>query len=118
MDAQALYLKAHDAGINAANNAVCQPMAVSYTDRNGNKLTEIVEDGPCGFGMVRIKPARGAFINYLKGADIGFKSSSGGWYMGSPLMTQSFARNAAYARAFAKVLMDAGLNAFAECRYD
>lgn len=75
----------------------------------------------CGFAGVDIKPARGAFIQYLKSKDIGYKKTWGGG--GYQLMTtwhptQSIGTHRAAAAAVAKVLVSHGIPATVWSRYD
>lgn len=75
---------------------------------------------PCGFAWVRIKPARGPFVAYLKEIGSGITSSDGGYVVYNPSgnSTQWMDAKFAGAKAFAKILTDAGIRAFAESRID
>lgn len=75
---------------------------------------------PCGFAWVRIRPARGAFVNFLKEVGAGYTSEEGGYVVYNPSnnVTQRMDAKMVGAEAFAKVLRDAGINARAECRMD
>jgi hypothetical protein len=96
----------------------------------------------CGFAWVVVKPARGKFISYCKEqiekayldapssekrvaksraeSTYGDKHWNGGWCFWSPAKYngQSIRFHEAGAKAFAKVLVDNGINAFADSRYD
>jgi hypothetical protein len=63
---------------------------------------------PCGFAWVKIRPARGAFVNYLKEKQIGRLSDMGGWDIWNPSnnATQWMTAKEEGARAFAKVLRE------------
>lgn len=76
---------------------------------------------PCGFAWVNIKPARGPLVKMLKALQIGSTDSyNGGYTVWNPSdnPTQSMEAKAAGARAFAKVLVDAGFNATIGTRID
>ena len=49
-------------------------------DIDYTKDTYYVSDGLCGFAWINIKPARGKFVTWLKGADIGRKDNYYGGY--------------------------------------
>lgn len=91
----------------------------------GANETDFVEWGTCGFAWIVVKPALGKFVKWLKINQIGYKNYGGGWAIparpeftkNNPL-TQSLAINEAWARAFAQVLRDNGLDAYAESRMD
>lgn len=80
----------------------------------------------CGFGWVVITPAKGPFVNFLKGLKLGSRKSwgkGGGWYlsMGSGihgLGTQSISVHQAAARAFLGVLKKHGLDGYVDSRLD
>ena len=80
----------------------------------------------CGFGNVVIRPARGAFVKYLKDNSIGSKNWNGGWSISSyDIMsghemchTQSMDIKEEACEAFAQVLEKYGINAVATSRAD
>lgn len=82
------------------------------------------EDMFCGFAWVKITPARGPFVKWLKENNIGDKGWNGGWELwSSDLATgisasQSMLRKEAAARAFAEVLRDHGIEAWMGSRAD
>jgi hypothetical protein len=119
-----LYKEAHEAGLTAGKNVGVVPMIVGEpstpfgNDVDYSKPTYFVEGGVCGFAWIKIFPARGAFVNYLKSIEVGSKSYTGGldvWVRG---FGQSLQRKEAYAQAFAEVLRENGINAYAESRLD
>ena len=62
---------------------------------------------PCGFSGVRIKPARGKLISYLKDNRIGHRDEyEGGWLIWNPSMngTQSMDAKIAGSEAFVKTI--------------
>jgi len=98
----------------SASEATADPMYIT----DGSKVYTI-EDGPCGFGWVNIKPARGQFVSYLKKIGIGTRDSYyGGYTVYSQARTQSMAKNFAWASGFAETLNQHGINATAHQRMD
>jgi hypothetical protein len=75
---------------------------------------------PCGFAWVRIRPARGAFVNWCKANGVGEPSITGGYRIWNPSghPTQSMEIKLAGAEAYAQMLRDHGINAYAESRMD
>lgn len=108
MDMQAIWNEVAEAATKAANDCVPQPMGVYSADIFGKQTgpVSIVDEGLCGFAWVRIKPARGAFIKFLKDNEIGVTSCMGGYMISMSLFThsQSFERKEAAARAAVSVL--------------
>lgn len=119
-----IYQDACAAGIAAGQ--ACKPIAMvvgtptsflgSELDRT--KPVEIVEGGVCGFAWITIKPARGKFVSWCKENKLGSTSSMGGFTIWVSEFGQSMARKEEYARAFAKVLNQHGINAYADSRID
>lgn len=84
----------------------------------------------CGFAWVKIKPAKGGFVNYCKKNNLGSVAYNGGYQIWKPggwpssaevgfqIYGQSMDVNEEGSRAFAKVLRDNGLEAYMECRAD
>lgn len=80
----------------------------------------------CGFGTVVIRPAKGAFVKYLKDNKIGSKHWKSGYSISSyDVMrghelegTQSMDIKETACEQFAKVLNQYGINAVAESRAD
>ena len=122
-DCYQLEAEAHAAGLEAATDCAPTPMTVFEADglssdpKPGGK-SWFVADGVCGVAWVNIRPARGAFVNYLKKKKKGHKSYTGGWDYWVSEFGQSYERKMAYARAFAKVLNDAGLKTYPMGRLD
>ena len=107
---------AHRAGLAAGNSVIPTPMVV--VNSTTEQIVDIVDDGLCGFAWVTIRPARGAFVNYLKAKDWGSRGYSGGWEIWVSNFNQSMTRKEAYAKAFAAVLQNYGINATAGSRLD
>lgn len=120
MTEQQIFQAACEAAIEAFKNNVPDPMFVRY----GNQVDRI-DEGMCGFAHVKITPARGKFVTYLKKNGVGRKSYVGGYdvNMGSDIaqevgFSQSYSRKYAAAKAFAEVLNANGITAYADARYD
>lgn len=107
---------AHRAGMEAGNRVIPTPMVV--VNANTEQVVDVVDDGLCGFAWVTIRPARGAFVNYLKAREWGSPGYNGGWEIWVSNFNQSMTRKEAYARAFASVLQNYGINATAGSRLD
>lgn len=124
-DFPALIAKAHDAGMAAGEAAVPQAMVVgSPSSLFANDIDPskgpvyYVADGVCGFAWVHLPVARGPLVAYLKGKGIGHKSYRKGYDVWVGQFGQSMQRKEAYARAYARVLADAGFDAYADSRMD
>ena len=122
---QIIYEQAHAAGMAAGNECTPTPMVVGQPttplgdDIDYEKDTYYVADGVCGFAWINIKPARGAFVKYLKENQIGRKDSYyGGYTIWVSGFGQSLARKENYARAFTSVLRENGLTAYNMSRMD
>jgi hypothetical protein len=121
---EALYREAHAAGHAAATAAVPDPMMVYEADlltgapRPGCRCYYVPE-GLCGFAWVNVKPGTSRFARWLRTTGKGRTDSYYGgvtvWVSG---YGQSHARKVAYAEAFAKVLTDHGVRAYADDRLD
>lgn len=108
---------AHKAGRKAADEIIPQPMVV--VDGTTKAVVDVVDDGLCGFAWINIKPARGAFVNYLKAREWGSRNEyAGGWEIWVSNYNQSVTRKYAYAQAFAEVLNQYGIKAYAGSRLD
>ena len=118
-----LYAAAHDAGNAAVQSATIQPMIVQQRANPLNDSSDLikqyyVEDGVCGFASIIVKPANSALAKYLKLNCGARKSYYGGVSLSVMAFNQSLQKKEAYAYAFAKVLNDAGINAYVESRMD
>lgn len=84
-----------------------------------SKPTEYVADGVCGFAWVNVKPGNSAFANWLKKSG---KGRSDSYYGGVTIwvsdFNQSMQKKEVYANAFAEVLKNAGIKAYAASRMD
>ena len=122
---ETIYAEAHAAGMTAGDGCTPTPMVVGQPttplgdDIDYEKDTYYVSDGPCGFAWINIKPARGAFVKYLKENHIGRKDEYyGGYTIWVSGFGQSLARKENYARAFTEVLRKNGLTAYNMSRMD
>lgn len=127
-DWKAVYDLAHKAGLEAVDKATPTPMVVyeslglSDIPKPGGK-SWVVPSGLCGFAWIVITPATSSFVRFLKAKGIGRKHYYGGWSVWVPSLfpdarDQSVEYKEAYARAFASVLREHGIEAHAESRLD
>lgn len=122
--AAALYKRAAAAGLAAGKAAAPTPMVVVQRANPFDDNSRIVRQyaptmgGVCGFANIKIRPAVGPFVRYLKGKGIGSPAYQGGYAIYVHEFGQSLERKSAYAAAFAAVLTEAGLNAYSESRMD
>jgi len=85
-----------------------EPTPMIVVDDIGQEY--IIEEGLCGFAWINIKPGNSQFANWLKANDHATKDSYyGGVTVWVSEFNQSMERKIKYARAFAKVLSDNGL---------
>jgi hypothetical protein len=129
---RAIIREAEAASHKAATD--CMPVPMVVYERGGldgtspiKKVYEPVMDGVCGFAEIIVHPATTRFARYLK-------AHYGETYRGQPLMAhigyyggltlwvcdynQSMTRKAAYADAYAAVLVENGLKAYGTSRMD
>lgn len=124
MNCEQIYNEAHAAGCNAVANLRVRPMIVSERanplDDSSNVVCQYyVEDGVCGFAWVKIRPARGKFVKWLKDNKIGRPNSyEGGYDISIFDYNQSMQKKETYADAFAKVLVSNGIKAYGQSRMD
>lgn len=123
-DFQELFNKADKAGMEAVESLNVTPMVVqSHANPldDNSPVTEsyYIPDGPCGFAWVKIRPARGKFVNWLKKQEIGRTDSyAGGYVIWVSKFNQSMQKKECYARAFANVLKESGIDAYSQSRMD
>lgn len=128
---RAIFQEALQKAEEVAKATVPEPMIVGTAktflgnEIDETKKTYFIPWGACGFAWIVVKPALGKFVKWLKINDIGYKAYGGGWaiparpkFTQGKAIAQSLAINEAWARAFAQVLRDNGLNAYAESRMD
>lgn len=117
-----IYVEAYEAGLKAGNEVGVQKFIVGDAIGLSNEIDyskpTYVLDGLCGFAWVTISPARGAFVNYLKGRQVGSKGYYGGYEIWVREFGQSVDRKAAFAGAFRDVLAKYGITASVGSRLD
>ena len=122
-DFSALYEQADAAGKQAAEAAVPTPMIVGSETAPFNgvidyaKPTYFVSEGLCGFAWVNFA-GNTAFGRWAKKTDRASKAYGGGLQVWVRGYGQSVTRKEAYAQAFASVLTEAGIEAYAGSRLD
>lgn len=120
---KALYAQADAAGKLAAEDAVPTPMIVGEETAPFNgvidyaKPTYFVSEGLCGFAWVKFA-GNTAFGRWAKKSGKASKSYGGGLQVWVSSYGQSVTRKSAYAQAFATVLTEAGITAYADSRLD
>lgn len=123
-DFEALWAKANAAGIAAGQGCQPAPMVVRQGDItvNGQNVLSrdyFVADGVCGFAWIVVNPGTSPFAKFAKkykGARAEYGGGTCVKWVGE--FNQSMAKKEAYARAFAGVLKEAGINASARSRID
>lgn len=124
MNYEEIYFEACTAGRTAVANLQVRPMIVRehsnpLDDSSSVVRQYYVEDGVCGFAWIKIRPARGKFVNWLKDNRIGRANSfEGGYDIWISEYNQSLQKKEAYADAFAKVLVSKGIKAYSQSRMD
>lgn len=122
-DFQSLHLKADAAGRAAADACQPTPMVVGEakslfsSEIDHSKPTYYVPDGPCGFAWVHFKgnTSWGRWAKKQKLATPDYPAGLHIWVRG---YGQSVQLKEAYAEAYAKVLRDHGIAAYAGSRLD
>ena len=121
-DCARIYREAYEAGIIAGKEVGVPKFivgdAIGLSQEIDYSKPTYVLDGLCGFAWIKISPARGAFVTWLKSQEIGGKSYYGGYDIWVNEFGQSVDRKSAFAGAFAKVLNQYGITAYAESRLD
>ena len=123
-EARSLFANARRAGLAAGNAFDPTPMVVGTpttflgNDIDPTKRTYYVPDGVCGFAWVLINPANSSIAIHAKKQGIGRKAYGGGLSIWIHDHNQSMQRKKAHADAFAQVLRDAGIEAYAQSRMD
>lgn len=119
-----LYNRADAAGRAAVSGFTPVPMvvgtAIGFSNQiDPSKPTYFEADGVCGFAWVNVKPGNSAFANWLKKSS---KARPDSYYGGVTIwvseFNQSMQKKEVYAHAFAKVLAEAGVKAYAASRMD
>jgi len=108
-----LHDAAHNAGMRALVAAVPTPMVVS--ERGGQQW--FVAEGACGFAWIEFQ-GNTAWGRWAKKAGVASKNYPSGLCVWVSEGGQSITRKEAYARAYADVLRNAGIEAYAGSRLD
>jgi hypothetical protein len=122
---QALWDAAEAKGFAAGDEAVPVPMIVGEptslfgSDIDFSKKTHFVSEGVCGFAWVKVTPGTSSFARWLvKTGRVRGRAYGGGVDIWVGHYGQSMQRKEAFARAFASVLREAGIKAYAQSRMD
>jgi hypothetical protein len=119
---KAIYVEAYEAGLIAGKEVSVPKFvvgsAVGLSDAIDFSKKTYVLEGLCGFAWVQISPARGAFVNWLKAQEIGYKGYYGGYQVTVKEFGQQVDRKEAFAHAFADVLRKYGIDAYGVSRLD
>jgi hypothetical protein len=109
---EALFAKAHAAGMAAGEACQPTPMMVSeanYLTGKPEGQSWYVPEGACGFAWVKVRPGNKGFGHWLNKTGKARASYQGGVQVRVGQFGQSIARKEAYASAFAEVLQAAGV---------
>lgn len=122
-DWQALYDKAHAAGMAAGESNTPTPMVVAQhanplDDKSPVEKAYFVSEGACGFAWITVHPGNCSFAVWLRKQGLARKAYHGGMEIWVHQFNQSISRKEAYADAFAKVLTEAGIKAYSGSRLD
>lgn len=112
---QKIFEEAHMAGIKAVEELKVTPMVV-FDSRSGERW--VIEDGPCGFAWVVIRPANCEFARYMKSLKLAHKHDYPGVMYWVSDYNQSMEKKNAYASAFANCLKEKGIDAYSGSRMD
>jgi len=124
-ETRALFARAQEAGRIAAAAVTPQPMYVVQHQNPLDDNSPIVKayapvmSGVCGFAWTIIKPGNGSFARHLKKLGLAHSSDYyGGVMVSATDYGQSYEKKSAHASAFAAVLKEAGIRAYAMSRLD
>jgi hypothetical protein len=123
LEFEALYAKAHEAGMTAGTGNTPVPMVVGTakglfgTEIDKTKPMYFEAGGVCGFAWVNFK-GNTPFGRWAKKAGKARPQYPTGLCVWVREFGQSMERKEAYAHAFAKVLTEFGVPAYADCRMD
>jgi hypothetical protein len=110
-----MFELAHKAGMLAVAGLTVEPMTVMNSD-TGQRW--FIEDGVCGFAWVTIRPANCAFAKWMKKVHGCHLAYGGGMQYWISDFNQSMQKKEAYADAFAHVLNEFDIHAYAASRID
>ena len=107
-----LWSAANAAGRAAAEAHSPRPMVVGQEMPGGGlRIVDVVEDGPCGFAWITVRPGNSSFARWLKKQGLGHRAYYGGWEVPVHDYGQSYERKSVHAAHAARVLRDAGIQA-------
>ncbi len=124
MKNQEIYDAAFTAGMEAGKAAIPEPMIVVERENPFDDSSAIVKeyapvmDGPCGFATVTVRPGSSSFAKFLRKSGVSHKAYYGGEEFFVHEFGQSVTRKYAFAVAFAAVVKEAGITAYAASRLD
>lgn len=118
-----LFKEAWKNGYAAGAAAIPTPMVVqqhanALDDKSPVTKQWVENDGVCGFAWIVIRPGNSPAANYAKKHLSADKHYYGGVSIWVSEFNQSYARKLAFAKAYAKTLQDAGINASSGGRLD
>jgi hypothetical protein len=123
-EAAKIFRKAQAAGLAAGNAAKPTAMVVG-TPKNFlgdeidyTKRTYYVSEGVCGFAWVTIRPGNSSLARHARRLGIGGRAYGGGVRIWVDEYNQSMERKEKHAHAFADVLREHGVEAYAQSRMD
>ena len=114
-----IHKVAQSAGLEAGMNALPAPMTVFEADLVGNPIGRswTVSEGACGFAWVTFA-GNTPWGRWAKAQGIASKGYPKGLQIWVSEFNQSVERKEAYAQAYAKVLREHGIEAYAHSRLD
>ncbi len=114
-----IHKVAQSAGLEAGMNALPEPMTVTESDLMGNPIGRswTVSEGACGFAWVTFA-GNTAWGKWAKAQGIASKGYPKGLQIWVSEFNQSVERKEACAQAYAKVLREHGIEAYAHSRLD
>lgn len=118
-----IYKAAREAGLKAGNVHEPVPMIVQQHANMADDNTPVVKEyfvpnGVCGFAWVNVAPGTCAFARWLVKQKLAHKAYYGGVDIWVSEYGQSMEKKMMYAAAFAKVLNEHGITAYAGDRID
>ena len=104
----------HDA-VQAESTASSDANAIAAAS---SRRVDFVDDGPCGFAWVTVKPGNSSFARFLVKENLARKAYYGGVEIWISAHNQSYQRKMEHARAMAQYFRNFGIDAFANGRLD
>ena len=117
-----LYAIANAAGNEEASKVKLATYSIHSVDVYGNAIANTPTfqmQGLCGFASINVKPSSSKLGSWLKANGLARKDSYlGGLTIRVGAFGQCFEQKESYAYAFAKVLQENGIRAYADSRLD